>query len=385
MAKQIRVGIIYSYNENWIGGTYYIQNLISALNYLPENRKPEIVIFTKTQKEFEELKNSTAYKFLYRTDYLRKLSFLQKAINKISRIISKKNIFSVFQIGIDVVFPAVYENKFNTNQNFLYWIPDFQEHYLPSFFSADELSSRKNSQMDIVKKAQYIVFSSICAKNDFNKFYPQNNLLQYVLPFAVMHPILDENNSVNIQAKYKIPHKYFICCNQFWKHKNHQVILQAVFELKKKNIIINIVFTGKEYDYRNPAYTDDLKKKIDSFKIKDQIFFLGFISRVDQLMLMKNSIAIIQPSLFEGWSTVVEDAKAINKTIIASNIPVHYEQLNSYDLKYFFDPYSASELANNIMNAETNVAAMLDYDYKPLVKQFGESFYDIIHEISSHK
>ncbi len=39
--------------------------------------------------------------------------------------------------------------------------------------------------------------------------------------------------------------------------------------------------------------------------------FLGFIDRGEQLQLMKNSIAIVQPSLFEGWSTVVEDTKAM--------------------------------------------------------------------------
>ena len=40
MAKRIKVGIIYSYDENWIGGTYYYQNLIQSLNLLPERRKP---------------------------------------------------------------------------------------------------------------------------------------------------------------------------------------------------------------------------------------------------------------------------------------------------------------------------------------------------------
>jgi len=41
---------------------------------------------------------------------------------------------------------------------------------------------------------------------------------------------------------------------------------------------------------------------------------------------MKKSIAIIQPSLFEGWSTVVEDAKSLGKNIIVSDINVHIEQ-----------------------------------------------------------
>ena len=49
----------------------------------------------------------------------------------------------------------------------------------------------------------------------------------------------------------------------------------------------------------------------ESLDIKKYISILGFISRQDQLSLMRDAIAVIQPSLFEGWSTVVEDCKAI--------------------------------------------------------------------------
>lgn len=42
--------------------------------------------------------------------------------------------------------------------------------------------------------------------------------------------------------------------------------------------------------------------------------------------LMKHAIAIINPSLFEGGSTTVEEAKSLLKVIILSGIPVHREQ-----------------------------------------------------------
>ena len=44
------------------------------------------------------------------------------------------------------------------------------------------------------------------------------------------------------------------------------------------------------------------------------------------MQLMRRSLAVIQPSLFEGWSTVVEDARALGKRIAISDIPVHLEQ-----------------------------------------------------------
>ncbi len=39
MAKRKRVGLVYSYNENWVAGSYYILNIIHALNTLEDKLK----------------------------------------------------------------------------------------------------------------------------------------------------------------------------------------------------------------------------------------------------------------------------------------------------------------------------------------------------------
>jgi hypothetical protein len=64
---------------------------------------------------------------------------------------------------------------------------------------------------------------------------------------------------------------------------------------------------------------------------------------------MRRSLALIQPSLFEGWSTVVEDARLLGKKIILSDISVHVEQ--NPPLSTFFTPSSHIELATIIEEA----------------------------------
>jgi hypothetical protein len=61
---------------------------------------------------------------------------------------------------------------------------------------------------------------------------------------------------------------------------------------------------------------------------------------------MRRSLAVIQPSLFEGWSTVVEDARVLGKTILLSDISVHKEQNSPSAI--FFKPDSSQELANHL-------------------------------------
>ena len=53
---------------------------------------------------------------------------------------------------------------------------------------------------------------------------------------------------------------------------------------------------------------------------------LGMIPFDDLSGLMLHSIALINPSHFEGWSTSVEESKSLGKRILLSDIRVHREQ-----------------------------------------------------------
>src|SRR5665213_478193 len=118
MAQRRKIGIIYQYDENWIGGTYYIQNLIAALGRLPESSMFELVIFTEDTHQFDELKDITKYPFLVRGSHVIKLPLLKRVVNTIGRAINGKNIFSVFINDVEWIFPANKERLFKNDQQF---------------------------------------------------------------------------------------------------------------------------------------------------------------------------------------------------------------------------------------------------------------------------
>ena len=89
---------------------------------------------------------------------------------------------------------------------------------------------------------------------------------------------------------------------------------------------MNIVCTGPTKDPRQPEYFDKLKAEINQLGVESQVKILGVIPRTDQISLMRASAAVLQPSNFEGWSTVIEDARLLGKPVIASDFPVHLEQ-----------------------------------------------------------
>jgi Glycosyltransferase len=388
MAQRIRVGLRYLYSENWIAGAYYIENLIHALNTLPDAQKPYLKILSYNEKDFERVKQITNYPYLSFFSPNTRYNLLERIINKIYRSITKKNLIEKLpnHKKIDILFPALegeYFSLISDNRKF-FWIPDFQEDYLPQFFSQEEIKNRKNHQKQLSEKKTNIVFSSQDASNDFNRLYPNHQCQTFVLRFAVTHSqtyqVLDIRK---IREKYQLPENYFFSPNQFWAHKNHIVVLKAARLLKEQNIGFCIAFSGKQEDHRNPDYFKSLEKYVKENSLENNVKFLGFIERNEQLALMKHAQAIIQPSLFEGWSTVVEDAKAMNQTIILSDLRVHKEQTADYEAKLFFNPNDENDLVEKILSSQKK-RSMDTYEYQATVKHFGENFMKIVSQAVHH-
>ncbi|MBD8084301.1 glycosyltransferase [Chryseobacterium caseinilyticum] len=376
MGRRFKVIINYNYDENWIGGTYYVENLIHALNLLSDEEQPALYIKSNNINATEILFKKTAYKYLTVHTTYSNLSKIKRALNKFCKQIFQRNIFSPFE-QYDLEFPGLFSEKENF-KNKLFWIPDFQEKHLPNFFTPEDISYRDSIYTTIQNCAYAVVFSSEDAKKDFNLFYPHAKPKQFVLNFSTHHQIDILPQKDIVLSKYRIKNDYFLCSNQFWTHKNHIVILNAIKELKDKNIDITVVFTGKESDYRNPDYFKNLQSAVVDLDIASNVKFLGFISREDQIVLLQNCLAIIQPSLFEGWSTVHEDAKAENVFILASDINVNLEQLKHYPNKRFFDPHNPADLCTKIQLGNFSKTS---FNYLDSQLSFGKNFTDIIKKI----
>ena len=119
----------------------------------------------------------------------------------------------------------------------------------------------------------------------------------------------------------------FLISNQFWVHMNHCVAFEALSYVIKTNPEVHIVCTGNTNDYRNPDYYLSLLKKIEEFGIKNNIHILGYISKLEQIKIMYNSIGVIQPTLFEGnpGGGIAYNALAMDIPIILSDIAVNKE------------------------------------------------------------
>ena len=74
------IAIIYDYSDSWIGGVYYMQNLISAMNLLDEKEKPIVNVYSLKEKDVDNLKNITGYPYLV-YQKRQQTSFIENKIN----------------------------------------------------------------------------------------------------------------------------------------------------------------------------------------------------------------------------------------------------------------------------------------------------------------
>ncbi|OOQ58073.1 glycosyltransferase [Mucilaginibacter pedocola] len=379
MNDRQKIALSYTYNELWIGGTYYTENLISALNTLPDAEKPHLVILVDNQADERAAKSKLTYPYINFQLGSGERNRLFQFVNKASGRLFKWKPFPQKIKGLQAVFPFYDCVQQSLAKKKIYWIPDFQESFAPEFFTADAIKSIQENQQNIQSSEEHLILSSYDALANFEHLYPAHTVKTYVLPFAVTHPPYQHLDTNWLLGKHGLPRHYFICPNQFWKHKNQLTVLQAVNLLKTKDLEPIVAFTGKTSDYRHPEYFESLQKYVNENGLSNNIKFLGFIDRAEQLKLMAESTAIIQPSFFEGWSTVVEDAKAINKALIASNINVHREQLAGSSAK-FFSPNGPEELAELIQTAMTGPAFPPLYEtdnYQSHIEKFGRGFLTI--------
>jgi glycosyltransferase involved in cell wall biosynthesis len=372
-----KIGIIYNNDNNWVAGVYYLNSII---NVLKKNSQLFDIFIISNQKR-NAINDLPVIIF--------KLSIIERILNKINNrfpFITKIYINCFGQRKINKLLSFDYIFPFN-NAHFyfeeipdrkkIFWIPDFQENYYNEFFEKKEIISRIITQVNAAYSKCKLVLSSQSAYNDFLRLYPRYICNVAIIPF-VSSLCFEEEEGIsddNLIDKYNINGNCFICSNQFWKHKNHLVLLEAVSILIKENINVQIYLTGKEYDYRDPEYTIMLKKKVFELGVENNVLFLGFIPRNEQVYLLKHSKAVIQPSLFEGWNTTIEDAKYLGKEIIASDISVHKEQLN--DLGIYFEVNSASDLAEKIRMVINKPRMKIDYSYNQEYLNYHKKIIDL--------
>jgi len=340
----IRIGFVFSFNSNaWLGGVNYFRNLLAAIDELPD-RRIEPVIITPPNVAPDLMKNFPRFEILP-TTLVEAGNLAWKVRRVLQKYAGRDMIFEVFlrKHRIAALSHSGHLGRFCPVAT-LPWIPDFQELHLPEYFSAAERESRANIATEACRNATAVLLSSQTAAADFAASTDNCRGGAEVLPFvSALPPSTAFASRAEIEARYGFCEPYFFLPNQFWAHKNHAVVLKALALLKASGACPLVLATGNTGDHRQPGHYAALMRQVDELGIGDRFRTLGLVPYNDIMSLMRWSVATVNPSLFEGWSTTVEEAKSMGKVLILSDIATHREQAPARG--YFFAPHDAEGLA----------------------------------------
>ena len=233
--KKIRVGFIINYEFNsWLAGINYFRNLIDAVMSLPDRQiEPVIIVGNKSVNNLPAEFDRVEVIHTRITDRWSPV-WLIRTINKIlfnfdfilDRFLKKNK--------IDVLSHAALMYSYTSIPK-ICWIPDFQHRRLKDFFTQSQLSERDKKYRKLCEKSTGIILSSKDAQNDLKAFYPEAVNKSCVLNFmAKLSDGYEKTDFNNLQQKYNITQPFFHLPNQFWAHKNHILIVEALNILKTK-------------------------------------------------------------------------------------------------------------------------------------------------------
>lgn len=381
-----RVGFIF-FDDIWTGGENYYSNLFYAVKQ-NSLAKIQIVCFVsnKCSSKFIEKMNTLCELIIFPYFDTRSLPFriLEKIFNLRAKQLNK--LCALHQIDIASHIDArLMTNKLSIPMTG--WITDFQHVKMPEFFSKLEIRRRNNDFLITAKNSTIVILSSKDAYHDFAKMMPQfatkGKVLNFVSQVSTEKP--SETEWESLQIKYGIKTKFFYIPNQLWKHKNHLAAIKALKIIRDNNYNCSIICTGNTSDYRHPSYFKELKQTIQNYGLEHDFKILGQVSFNIVNHLIHKSIAIINPSFFEGWSTTVEESKAIGKPIILSNISVHLEQNPKHG--HYFNPNKPEELAAQMIKLLATQQDFIDSNYNQQLKtiEFALNYESIILEAIQSK
>ncbi len=309
----MKIAILLETNYTGGGGPYVhsINTCIDLKKYCSKSNN--IMVYTQFLGTFRALRELKIPVKLF------SYSFLDKVLLKISSLKVLRCLTTIINIKTSleksllknkndlIIFPVISNLIFCLKKiRFISSILDL-EHFKHSTFpeiDKKEFKNRENIYFYAVKKSKLIITSCENIKKNIHKHYMVKKEKVFVIPYTPNSFEKKKKPSIEFINKFKKIKNYFFYPARIFGHKNHIVLLKAVKILNKKNIKVNLVFSGNDRGY---------KKILDSYIEKNEInnvIFTGFLSSGEMHHMYNNCKGVVFTTLWgpnaipplETWS-----------------------------------------------------------------------------------
>ncbi len=208
------------------------------------------------------------------------------------------------------------------------------------------------------RHADAIIAISEQTKNDLQEFYniPQEKIFVcYQTCDASFSKKITEEERQRIKIKYNLPDQFFLSVGSLTERKNLLTVCKALLHLKP-GVQVPLVVIGNGRKYK-----EQIKIFLKENNIEQLVIFLndteaaqspGFKNSDDFPAIYQSAIALIYPSVFEGFGIPVLEALSGGLPAIISNTSCLRE--TGGDAALYIDPFDAISLAEKMKEVLNN-------------------------------
>ena len=218
--------------------------------------------------------------------------------------------------------------------NYVYTFWDLCHRDYPEFpevRESFEFEAREDLARKALPKAVAVIAESPLGKENLEKRYGlDQNRVHWISISPAQRPSEQEDSSFDPRKKAEIPSgsPYVFYPAQFWAHKNHRLIVDALACLRKAGSDdVYAVFCGSDCG-NLPAVLEMAKQK----GVDDLVKYVGFVPDEQMSAFYKHSLALVMPSYFGPTNMPPLEAFALDTPVIVSDLPGIRDQVGDAGL-----------------------------------------------------
>lgn len=229
--------------------------------------------------------------------------------------------------NIDIVHYPSFEPFFvalpiKLSQPFVVTIHDLTPIALPKLFPLGVKGRIKwEIQRNLVRGATRIITDSLQSKQDVAKYcgYPSDAIDPiYLAPREAFTKKTGKKQTI----PEGFPEQYFLYVGDVNRNKNILGLLGAYAQLKQRihgASIPKLIMVGKALMNTKLPETAEIEATIRTLHLEDDVIRPGFVEDDALVVLYQHAVALIQPSLYEGFGFPVVEAMASGCPVITTN------------------------------------------------------------------
>ena len=243
------------------------------------------------------------------------------------------------QLRSHLLFSPVPEAPLYSKCRYIVTVHDLIPLHFPKLFSPQVTTYYRYYIPQVLKQAQHILCNSTATAQDITNFF-------HISPSKIT-PTLLAHDANHFRFLDLPKRNYFLYIGRYDPYKNLQRIVAAFAALPSCSDY-ELWLAGAT----DSRYTPILKAKIDQLGIADQVKFLDYVPYSQLPITINSAIALVFPSLWEGFGLPVLEAMACGTPVITSNLASLPEVAGSAAL--LVNPYNTEEITAAMQTIATD-------------------------------